>query len=856
MTGNEEGKQQVEKVVSDSVQAGPNAQYAFEVPPGDVTCDSQHVETSTAGNDMANETGEFNSSGVTKLLEEKDQLDSGGLHIEGVGCIANESLHHPSEDVSQNSPSKDTMILPEIVGERNATDVSPCHIYAELNNDIGCSSEDLRNDSTKKSYENGLVEVEVIQNPVEPIISQEPNLADSAEPVLEGLEICVEDRTNCELTEHFEIPVEVVYNLDHLETSPLKAVENFDMAGHINKWNTRRSKKDYMLRSSGNKRSRQSMASEISEILESINQTGNTTANEESNHTRRKEKRTMKVISDEYLRIKRNLSYMLNRIHYERSLIDAYSSEGWKGLSLEKLKPEKELQRATSEIVNRKLKIRDLFQRLESMCSEGRQLSEDLFDDEGMIDSEDIFCAKCGSKDLSLDNDIILCDGACERGFHQFCLEPPLLKEDIPPGDEGWLCPGCDCKVDCLDMLNESQGTNLSIKDRWQKVFPEAVKAVNQDPASGLSSDDSEDEDFDPDRPRAHGSLERNESSSDGSEYATASDNSEPRRIDSQYLGLPSDDSEDDDFDPNAPNPDTAKAESSSSDFTSDSEDLESALVNDDPHGSKGISKSASLRGRKGPKRKSFKGGGKKQVMNYNLKLSRESEHRESGATPVSARRIVGRLDYKRLHDEAYGGTSSDSSDDEDWTDTPSPKRRKCGDGDERQLTEENGAGLTKPQSRRKSGGTCTPAKAKPTDAKNQTSGSRRLGEDVKKRLCEVFASHLYPDRATRESLSAELGITLAQVSKWFGHARWSLNHPPVKRANAPSKKVKKEASNSPQANTKSSEKMLPSGVSGIREMSVPIPNSSQRDDKRGNALLEQSEEADNRQRSAPGKKC
>ena len=41
-----------------------------------------------------------------------------------------------------------------------------------------------------------------------------------------------------------------------------------------------------------------------------------------------------------------------------------------------------------------------------------------------------IFCAKCGSKDLTLDNDIILCDGACERGFHQFCLEPPLLKED------------------------------------------------------------------------------------------------------------------------------------------------------------------------------------------------------------------------------------------------------------------------------------------------------------------------------------------------------------------------------------------------------------------------------------------
>lgn len=40
-----------------------------------------------------------------------------------------------------------------------------------------------------------------------------------------------------------------------------------------------------------------------------------------------------------------------------------------------------------------------------------------------------IFCAKCGSKDVTLSNDIILCDGACERGFHQFCLDPPLLIE-------------------------------------------------------------------------------------------------------------------------------------------------------------------------------------------------------------------------------------------------------------------------------------------------------------------------------------------------------------------------------------------------------------------------------------------
>lgn len=56
---------------------------------------------------------------------------------------------------------------------------------------------------------------------------------------------------------------------------------------------------------------------------------------------------------------------------------------------MEKLKPEKELQRAKSEILRRKLKIRDLFENLDSLCAEGR-LPESLFDSEGEIDSEDV----------------------------------------------------------------------------------------------------------------------------------------------------------------------------------------------------------------------------------------------------------------------------------------------------------------------------------------------------------------------------------------------------------------------------------------------------------------------------------
>ena len=38
----------------------------------------------------------------------------------------------------------------------------------------------------------------------------------------------------------------------------------------------------------------------------------------------------------------------------------------------------------------------------------------------------------------------------------------------VPSGDEGWLCPACDCKVDCFDLLNEFQGSELNIESTWE----------------------------------------------------------------------------------------------------------------------------------------------------------------------------------------------------------------------------------------------------------------------------------------------------------------------------------------------------------------------------------------------------
>ena len=46
---------------------------------------------------------------------------------------------------------------------------------------------------------------------------------------------------------------------------------------------------------------------------------------------RKKKKRREEGITDQFSRIRSHLRYLLNRISYENSLIDAYSGEGWKG---------------------------------------------------------------------------------------------------------------------------------------------------------------------------------------------------------------------------------------------------------------------------------------------------------------------------------------------------------------------------------------------------------------------------------------------------------------------------------------------------------------------------------------------
>ncbi|CAL4894459.1 unnamed protein product [Urochloa decumbens] len=530
--------------------------------------------------------------------------------------------------------------------------------------------------------------------------------------------------------------------------------------------------------------------------------TSNESSKDESKRTKRgrPSKRTSDESStDEFSQIRKRVRYILNRMNYEQSLLEAYASEGWKNQSLDKIRPEKELERAKAEILRCKLRIREVFQNLDSLLSKGK-IDESLFDAEGEISCEDIFCANCASKDVTLGNDIILCDGACDRGFHQNCLNPPLRTEDIPEGDEGWLCPACDCKIDCIDVINELQGSDLSIDDSWEKVFPEAAALANgskQDDAFDLPSDDSDDNDFDPNMPEEHvaskeeGSSEEEEeeeedggSDSDDSNFLTSSDSDDPEPLTDKKkvddLGLPSEDSEDDDYDPAGPDSDKdiQKKESNSdeSDFTSDSDDFCEEIAKTSGHDE--VSSPPLPDGNVDDMERSTAPA---NTANSNDDPM-EAEIDQNVVLPVSGRRQTERLDYKKLYDDAYGEAPSDSSDDEEWSGKSTPRKGNeeseadspAGKSSRSTRIVHHSDELT-PQSAQKSlhpDSLCGTVDEKHEDltsnGSHSTSRKGHFGPVINQKLHEHFKTEQYPSRSVKESLAEELGLTFRQVSKWF----------------------------------------------------------------------------------------
>ncbi|KAH7674694.1 Zinc finger RING/FYVE/PHD-type protein [Dioscorea alata] len=214
---------------------------------------------------------------------------------------------------------------------------------------------------------------------------------------------------------------------------------------------------------------------------------------------RRRKRKKNNVVRDEASHLRRRARYLLIKMKQEQNLIDAYTGDGWKGRSREKLKPVMELQRARKEILKCKLGIRDAIRQLDLLKCE--EIVEDsVVDADENVSREHIFCAKCKSREAFPDNDIMLCDGQCNRRFHQRCLDPQSGKI---PTDQGWFCTFCECKRGILDVINAHLGTCFSVNSCWEDIFKEATNpdADNAclNPTGEWPSEDSADEDYDPD---------------------------------------------------------------------------------------------------------------------------------------------------------------------------------------------------------------------------------------------------------------------------------------------------------------------------------------------------------------------
>lgn len=397
---------------------------------------------------------------------------------------------------------------------------------------------------------------------------------------------------------------------------------------------------------------------------------------------------------DEALRLQRRTRYLLIKVKLEQNLIDAYSAEGWKGQSREKIRPEKELERAEKQILKCKLGIREAIRQLDLLSSEGR-IDDSAVAPDGSVYHEHIICAKCKLREAFPDNDIILCDGTCNCAFHQNCLEPPLTTENIPPGDEGWFCRYCKSKMDILEATNAHLGTNFPMDSNWQDVFKE--EAVLPDGRESLLC---------------------------------------------QEQDWPSEDSEDDDYDP-------AKGESSCHNSIADSESDASGYEHS----------SSSLR--------SLEDDAAFLIQEYQDN-SAAVESDEADCEVLYGPRHRKSVDYIKLNDELFGKhapINEQVSEDEDWG--PTKKKRRTKESDEVSNTATCGENES----------ICAEEKTTLMKMKQLSCKSKRpifrFPHNIVEKLRRVFSENELPSRTIRENLSKELGLESEKVNKWFKNARY-----------------------------------------------------------------------------------
>ncbi|KAK4257734.1 hypothetical protein QN277_007287 [Acacia crassicarpa] len=415
---------------------------------------------------------------------------------------------------------------------------------------------------------------------------------------------------------------------------------------------------------------------------------------------RRKKKRQRNNVDlDDASRLQRRLRYLLIKIKREQNLIDAYSGEGWKGQSQEKIRPEKELLRARKQILQCKLSIRDAIHQLDTLSSVG-SIEGSVIAPDGSVYHEHIFCAKCKLREAFPDNDIILCDGTCNRAFHQKCLDPPLDTENIPPGDQGWFCKFCECKMEILESINAHLGTHFSLDSTWQDVFKEEASIPDGDtgllnPEEEWPSDESDDDDYNPER-----------------------------REDSHNISA-------EDIDGDA----------------SDDSGSSTSLWNSDDGYSPGIGKESN------------------DPEFFSVNSCIDSDESEEIACGRRQRKAV---DYKKLYDEMFGKDApalEQVSEDEDWG--PGRKKRREKESDAANTL------MTLHESENKSSNNEQNVMTEFSSDLQSKRPCFRLPRHAVEKLRQAFSENELPSRSVKESLSKELGLDADKVSKWFKNARY-----------------------------------------------------------------------------------
>ncbi|XP_052200486.1 pathogenesis-related homeodomain protein isoform X2 [Diospyros lotus] len=424
------------------------------------------------------------------------------------------------------------------------------------------------------------------------------------------------------------------------------------------------------------------------------------------NLTKRRKRRGQKNKSelDEAPRLQRRTRYLLIKMKLEQNLIDAYSGEGWKGQSREKIKPERELERAKKQIWMCKLGIRDAIRQLDLLSSVGC-IEDSAIAPDGSVYHEHIVCAKCKLREAFPDNDIILCDGTCNCAFHQKCLDPPLLTENR---DQGWFCKFCECKMEILEAMNAHLGTQFSPDSNWQDIFKE--EAALPDGGSALldleqewPSDDSGDDDYDPEK--VEHSCSHSGAGSDFEALDDASSSRSSCSLEDEFFtesGSPADRSQD--------GCDTSFKSSIGIDLdeTTDFEILS------------------------GPRQRKT-------------------------------------VDYKKLYDEMFGKdapVTEQISDDEDWGPAKRKRREKESDAASTLMT------LSESEKKFPSMNTAEGEGELRHCGKTKRPFSRIPPNAVEK-LRVAFSESELPSRDAKEHLAKQLGLESEKVSKWFKNARY-----------------------------------------------------------------------------------